>query len=244
MRSWPSTRRSGPVRIGRRGPAAAASPDLGGGGHPGGPHGDVAGQVLPACEDHPVAAHLLDGGTQPDFHAAGLQLVPRVLAQPRIEGQQQGIRLLHQADVHRRQVHLGKRGIQRGTAQLGQSPGQLDPGRAPAHHGEVHALAGTRDIQPFQPGHEVVAQLHRVAAGVQAEAVLGGPGHPVVGGGHPGGEDQVVVVEVAAVRERDPAAGRVYPVTSPSRNRAPRLRVNARAGYDTSPGFRPPVATW
>ena len=231
MRSWPSTRRSGPVRMRPPRPCGSCQlGHLGGRGHPGGPHGDVAGQVLSVGQDDPVAAHLLDGGVQPDLHAPVLQLAARVLAQRRVEGQQQGIRLLDQADVHRRQVHLGERGVQRGAAQLGQRTGQLDPGRAAAHHGEVHALAGTGDVQPLQPGHDVVAQLHRVAAGVQAEAVLGGPGHPVVGRGHPGGQDQVVVVERAAVGEGDPAAVRVHPVTSPSRNRAPWRRVNARAG--------------
>ncbi len=112
--------------------------------------------------------------------------------------------------MHRRQVHLGKRGIQRGAAQFGQRTGELDPGRAAAHHGEVHALAGTGDVQPLQPGHDVVAQLHRVAAGVQAQAVLGGAGHPVVGRGHSRGENQVVVVQRAAVGQGDPAAVRVH----------------------------------
>ena len=211
MRSWPSTRRSGPVRMrpprpcGSRHPATSAGADT-----PAAQTVTSLGRSSPVGQDDPVAAHLPDGGVQPDLHAAGLQLPARVLAQPGLEGQQQGIRLLDQADAHRRQVHLGERGVQRGAAQLGQGAGQLDPGGAAAHHGEVHDLAGTGDVQPFQPGHDVVTQLHRVAAGVQAEAVLGGPAHPVVGRGHPGGEDQVVVVEMAAVRERDPAVRRVH----------------------------------
>ena len=201
------------VRSGEDAPARALrqlpSGHLGGRGHSGGPYGDVAGQVLSVGQDDPVAAHFPDGGVQPDLHAPLLQLTARVLAQRRVEGQQQGIRLLDQADVHRRQVHLGERGVQRGAAQFGQRTGELDPGRAAAHHCKVHALARTSDVQSLQPGHDVVAQLHRVAAGVQAQAVLGGPGHPVVGRGHPGREDQVVVVQRAAVGQGDPLAARI-----------------------------------
>ena len=98
-------------------------------------------------------------------------------------------------------------------------------------------------MSAVQPGHEVVAQLHRVAAGVQAEAVLGRPGHPVVGRGHPGGQDQVVVVETTAVT-RNVTWRRTESGRRPAEPGA-RLQVNARAEFATSPGFeRPPVATW
>jgi hypothetical protein len=40
--------------------------------------------------------------------------------------------------------------------------------------------------------------------------VLGGPGHAVVRRGHPGGEDQIVVIERISIGEGDPAAAGVH----------------------------------
>ena len=161
-----------------------------------------------------------------------------------MERRQQRGRHLDQPDVLVRPVHLGK-GVVQGGPQLGQGPGQLHAGRPAADHGEVDGLARARDVQPLQPVHDVIAQHDRVAAGVQADGVLGGTGHAVVRGGHPGAQDQVVVVEHRAVGERDPAPGRRRcSVSSPWRNLAPCLRANTRSGNATSPGFSPPVATW
>ena len=90
------------------------------------------------------------------------------------------------------------------AAQLRECPGQLDAGGTAADHGDTHVRAFPRRAEPLQARHDLVAQEHGVAAGIEAEAVLGGAVHAVIGGGHPGREDQVVIGELAAVGQCDP----------------------------------------
>ena len=81
-------------------------------------------------------------------------------------------------------------------------PGELDPGRAAADHGDhelpvrVGALA-----QPLEAVHDVVAEHDGVGPGVEPEGVLGRPRQAEVVGRDAGGEHQVVVAELAPVAE-------------------------------------------
>ena len=63
--------------------------------------------------------------------------------------------------------------------------------------------------QPLEGSHEVIAQNESVGAGVQGEGVLGRPLDAVVGGRHTGGDDEIVVAELQAVGELDPAGRRI-----------------------------------
>ena len=148
-------------------------------------------------------------GVQLDVDAALDQLDPGVLAQLLVEGTEQRGRHLDQADVHPGRVDVGEGGAEHGAAQLGQRACQLDAGGAAADHGDGQVAVRAFLAQPLEARHQVVAQHHRVGAGVQGEGVLGGALDAVVRGRHAGRDDQVVVAELAAVGERDPAGRRV-----------------------------------
>ena len=66
---------------------------------------------------------------------------------------------------------------------------------------DVAGQAGAAD--PVQLRRDPVAQDDGIVAGVQAQAVLGCPGNPVVGGADAGGQDEVVVPEGGAVGQQD-----------------------------------------
>jgi len=130
-----------------------------------------------------------DGRAEPDLDPARGQLAAGVLAQRRVERRQQRGGLVDERDAHAGRVDLGEQRGQGDGAQVGQGAGQLHPGRAAAddRHRDVLAQAGAADA--VQVRHDLVAQGDGVAAGVQAQAVLGGPGDAVVGGGDAGGQD-------------------------------------------------------
>ena len=129
-----------------------------------------------------------------------------------------------------------KRRVERGLPQLRERPGQLHAGRAAPHDREVHILARAANVQPLQPGHDVVPQRHRVPPRIQPEAVLGRPRHPVVRRRHPRRQDQVVVLELPSVGQRDPPLDGIdpgqlpqpEPHTLPARKRPRRVHHIAR----------------
>jgi hypothetical protein len=171
-------------------------------GDPGGPHGQVALQLLPVGQDHAGRADLADRGAEPDVHAAGDELAPGVLAQPLVERHQQRGCHLDQPDVHPGWVDVREGAAQHHPAQFAEGPRQLDPGCAAADHGDRElaralvlagtvlagtvlagtvlagtvlagtVLADTAGAQPLEAGHDVVAQHDRVGPGVEAERVL------------------------------------------------------------------------
>jgi len=167
------------------------------------PHRDVAGQNAPVGEHDLAGGDLGDGGAEPDLDAARGQLTPGVLAQRRVERRQQRGRAVDQRDVHTGRVDLGEERGEGHIAQVGEGAGQFHAGRAAADdgHRNVVAPAGAADL--VQGRHDAVAQGDGVAAGVQAQAVLGCPGDAVVGGGHAGGQDEVVIAERRAVGQGD-----------------------------------------
>ena len=194
IRSWPATRRSGPTSMRPPRPCGRPQAAAAGRGHPGRPDGDVAGQLVPVRQDHLVLGDLGDLGVQVHVHATAAQLGQGVTLRAGVERRQQRRGHLDQPDVHVRRVHVGE-GVSASARSSARRTGQLHAGRPAADHGEVDGLARAPDVEPFQPGHDVVPQRDRVAAGVQPEGVLGRAGHAVVRGRHPGAEHQVVVVE-------------------------------------------------
>ena len=174
---------------------------------PGRPHGQAAGQVLPVGQQHLPAGDLGDTGVQPDVHAALVQLDPGVLAQFLVErGEQRGGHL-DEPDVDPGRIDVREGRGEHGSAQLGERAGQLHPGGPAAGDGDVQVAAV--HAQPLEGRQQVVAQPVGVGAGVQGEGVLGGALDAVVGGRHAGGDDQVVIAELEAVSELDPAGHRV-----------------------------------
>jgi hypothetical protein len=121
---------------------------------------------------------LPDLGGQADLHAAPDQFLARVFLQRRVERREQDGRHLDQRDVHAGQVDLRKRRVERGLPQLRERPGQLHAGRAAPHDREVHILARPANVQPLQPGHDVIPQRHRVPPRIQPQLFSAAPGTP------------------------------------------------------------------
>jgi hypothetical protein len=167
------------------------------------PDRDVAGQDGAVGQQDLAGGNFGDGGAEPDVDATADQLLAGVFAQRRVEGRQQFGGPLGQRDVHPGPVDL-RIGVGEGdVAQVGEAAGQFDTGRAAADDGHRHVGVQAGQADPFQARHDPVAQDDRVVPGVQAQAVLGRPGHAVVGGGHAGGQDEVVIAQPRPVGQHD-----------------------------------------
>ena len=175
--------------------------------HAGRPYGDVAGQVLAVDELDMVRGDLADASIQPHVDAAGQELGLGVLLQLGVERAEQVRRHLDQPDAHPCRVDVGEGGAEHGAAQLGQRAGQLHAGGPAADHGDVQVAV--LDAEPLEAGHQVIPEHDGVGPGVQAERVFRRALDPVERGRHPGRQDEVVVAEVTAVAELDPAGHRV-----------------------------------
>ena len=241
IRSWPCTRRSGPVASRPCRPCSrprsltrsgAATP--------------AAHTVMSLASSVPSASVTLPCDT-------ALMLVPVRTSTPRccscrqayraqrpVERGDQRVGLLDQPDVQAGRVDVRVGRGQGDVAQLGQGAGQLHAGRAAAHDGDRQAGPGPAPDSRSRPLVQPVAQRDRVPPGVQAPAVLGRAGDAEERRGHADGQDQVVVVQRAAVGQHDPpgrgvepgqvAAAEPGPVTSSRRRAAgrPRPRGSAR----------------
>ena len=189
--------------------ALGQAPALDGVGHadPGRPCGEVARQVLAVGQQHLLAGDLGDARVQPDVHAALVQLRPGVLTQLGVERAEQRGRHLDQPDVDPGRIDVREGRGEDGAAQLGERAGQLHAGGPAAGHGDVEIAAV--HAQSLEGPQEMIAQRDRIGAGVQGEGVLGRSLDAVVGGRHAGGDEEVVVAELQAVGELDPAGYRV-----------------------------------
>jgi hypothetical protein len=181
----------------------APAGDGGRGRHPRRPHGDITGQGGAVGQQDPVGRDLGDGGVEMDVDAALDQLLAGIFTQRRVERCQQFRRLLDQGDVHPRPVDLRIGRGERDVAQVGETAGQFDAGRAAADDGHPDIPAQAGEADPFQARHEPVTQDDGVLPGVQAQGVLGRAGNAVIRGGHAGGQDEVVVAQPCPIGQHD-----------------------------------------
>ena len=155
----------------------------------------------PVAQGDPVLVDDRHLGAEGEAHALALEAADRGALQRRREGAEHGVAPLDDDDVHLAEVEVGEVLAEDEVDELAHRPGELDAGGATAHqdHG-VEASPGHRVLGPggaLEAGEQVVADRQRLAERLEAVGVLLRRVHPEVVVHGPGGDDEVVVVEVA-----------------------------------------------
>jgi len=168
----------------------------------------------------------------------------RVLAQPRLEGQQPGNSLLHRGCATAAGSLRGGAPTPPGNAASSAYCAARQGAASSTRFDTTPTTGSTLFARPEMPavpaGHEMVAQLHWRRGGCTGRGRCRPPTANVVAA-DTRWPDQIGVVETSRPsRERDPGGGPGKPrVTSPRRNGRPACGVNDRAGYEQAGSARP-----